>query len=114
MTGTFANAACASCQGCWCRDSHGRCLCEYITSRTFRRRAGRVAARMQAGEHLTAQQLANAWDVPLAVVLGGFQYWMACQGRVVVPAGIPSPIDPHDLQRAAARALAAAEPKGLA
>jgi hypothetical protein len=48
------------------------------------------------------------------VVLGGLQYSMACQGRVVVPVGIPSPIDPHDLQRVAARALAAAEPKGLA
>jgi hypothetical protein len=105
------NAICARCEG---RDSHGRCLCEYITSRTFRRRARRVAARIWAGEHLTAQQLANAWDVPLAVVLGGFQYWMARQGRVVVPAGIPSPIDPHDLQRVAARGLAAAEPKGMA
>jgi hypothetical protein len=113
MTGTFANATRARCEGCGCRDALGRCLCEYITSPTFRRRARRVAARIRGGEHLNAQQLANAWDVPLAVVLGGFQYWMARQGRVVVPAGIPSPIDPHDLQRVAAR-VAAAEPKGLA
>ncbi len=108
------NATCARYECCGCRDSHGRCLREYITSRTFRRRARRVAARMRAGEHLTAQQIAHAWDVPLAVVLGGLQYSMACQGRAVVPVGIPSPIDPHDLQRVAARALAAAEPKGLA
>ena len=105
------NTTCASREGCGCRDALGRCLCEYITSRTFQRRARRVAAGIRGGEHLTAQQLANAWDVPLGVVLGGFQYWMARQGRVVVPAGIPSPIDPHDLQRVAARGLAAAEPK---
>ena len=105
------NAACTRCYG---RDSHGRCLCEYIASRAFRRRARRVAARMRAGERLNAQQIADAWGIPLALVYAGFQYSMACQGRVVVPAGIPSPIDPHDLQCVAARALAAAEPEGQA
>ena len=110
-----ANAkTCARCEGCEYPDSRGRCLCEYIASRTFRRRARRVAGPIRGGEHLTAQQLANAWDVPLAVVLGGFQYSMACQGRVVVPVGIPSPINPRDLQRVVARALVAAEPKALA
>lgn len=56
-------------------------LRQYINSREFRRRLKRTAKRQKAGEQFTPEEIAEAWGLPVEILLGGYERFRVKQGQ---------------------------------